>query len=403
MSSQPAFRLFGFPVHVRSGFYLFMVVVVIANGAPLGVWLAGFIAVLTLLHELGHAVAARATGARAEISLDFLAGYAAFVPIRPLKRWERAGISFAGPAIQISVSVVALLGHGCPPAAPRRRRSRDAARALWWAGPVIGIFNLLPILPFDGGNIVLAGLDVFLPKKSPDRHALRQLGDHHRRWVVAAQPARLGTNCHLRGDLPAHGPAADVAGPPPSPPVARCRRARRGGSLASGDVSRMLPEQIPSPWFRAYQHLHQSRSRLGACRAARCVRRLRAQPRWMPPDRRRRTHPRIAGRTAAPARCRRATPTPSTRWPTSSCASASTTRRPTTPPTHTVASASPISALAVARGRGGPRRSRDGHRLAARRGDPRQSGVAQPGTGRLPPNSRSLAGGPATTNDLGSR
>ena len=40
MNSQPAFRLFGFPVHVRPGFYMFMIIVVIANGAPLGVWLA---------------------------------------------------------------------------------------------------------------------------------------------------------------------------------------------------------------------------------------------------------------------------------------------------------------------------------------------------------------------------
>ena len=85
-------------------------------------WLAGFIAVLTLLHELGHAFAARATGARAEISLDFLAGYASFVPTRPLKRWERAGISFAGPAMQISVSVLGLWAMGRAPAA-----SRDSA------------------------------------------------------------------------------------------------------------------------------------------------------------------------------------------------------------------------------------------------------------------------------------
>ena len=95
-----------------------MVLVVIVNGAPLGVWLAAFIAGLTLLHELGHAVAARATGARAEISLDFLAGYASFVPTRPLKRWERAGISFAGPGIQIVVSVVALWAMGVHPLHP---------------------------------------------------------------------------------------------------------------------------------------------------------------------------------------------------------------------------------------------------------------------------------------------
>ncbi len=74
MSSQPAFRLFGFPVHVRPGFFMFMVIVVVANGPQVGIWLAAFIAVLTLIHELGHAFAARATGARAEISLDLLAG-----------------------------------------------------------------------------------------------------------------------------------------------------------------------------------------------------------------------------------------------------------------------------------------------------------------------------------------
>ena len=41
-------------------------------------WLAISIAGFTLLHELGHAVAARRAGAKAEISLDFLAGYASY-------------------------------------------------------------------------------------------------------------------------------------------------------------------------------------------------------------------------------------------------------------------------------------------------------------------------------------
>src|SRR5215207_1084562 len=104
MGNAPLFRLFGFPIHVKGGFVMFMVLVIIVNdGGPLGFWIAGSAAALTLLHELGHAFAARATGAKAEISLDFLAGYASFVPARPLKRWERAGISISGPAVQIGV------------------------------------------------------------------------------------------------------------------------------------------------------------------------------------------------------------------------------------------------------------------------------------------------------------
>src|SRR3954451_11766788 len=114
MESRPAFRLFGFPVHVRPGFFMLVIVVVLANGPQLGLWLAAFIASLTLIHELGHALAARATGARAEISLDFLAGYASFVPTRHLKRWERAAISFSGPGSQSARSVVGrgLVGGG---------------------------------------------------------------------------------------------------------------------------------------------------------------------------------------------------------------------------------------------------------------------------------------------------
>lgn len=99
MAGSPAFHLFRFPIHIRPGFVMFLALVIFVNGGALGVWIAGSAAVLTLLHELGHAFAARATGARAEISLDFLAGYASFVPTRPLKRWERAGISVAGPAV----------------------------------------------------------------------------------------------------------------------------------------------------------------------------------------------------------------------------------------------------------------------------------------------------------------
>ena len=174
MSSQPAFRLFGFPVHVRPGFYMFMVLVVFANGRELGLWLAGFIAVLTLIHELGHAFAARATGARAEISLDFLAGYASFVPTRQLKRWERAGISFAGPAVQIARQRARPAGDGRQPARIPGVGASDAAPRALVGGPVIGLFNLLPILPFDGGNIVQAGLEAVLAQAGADRDAVLQ-------------------------------------------------------------------------------------------------------------------------------------------------------------------------------------------------------------------------------------
>ena len=72
MGGKPAFHLFRFPIHVRPGFLMFMALVVFVNPNEFGFWLAGSAAALTLMHELGHAFAARATGAEAEISLDLL-------------------------------------------------------------------------------------------------------------------------------------------------------------------------------------------------------------------------------------------------------------------------------------------------------------------------------------------
>ena len=156
-------RIFGFPVQIRPGFALFMLLIVVVNGVPMGPWLAGSVAFFTLFHELGHAVAARRTGATARISLDFLAGYASFAPTRPLKRWERAGISIAGPFTQVALGCVVLLALGVNPLDHEQFAADYWSFAIWWAGPAIGVFNLIPVLPLDGGNIAAEIIDFFAP------------------------------------------------------------------------------------------------------------------------------------------------------------------------------------------------------------------------------------------------
>ena len=156
-------RIFGFPVQIRPGFALFMLLIIVINGVPMGPWLAGSVAVFTLIHELGHAIAARQTGATAKISLDFLAGYASFAPTRPLKRWERAGISMAGPFVQIALGCIVLLVLGVNPIDHDQFAADYWSFAIWWAGPAIGLFNLIPVLPLDGGTIVAEIIDFFTP------------------------------------------------------------------------------------------------------------------------------------------------------------------------------------------------------------------------------------------------
>jgi len=166
------FRLFGFDVRVRTGFVLFLGLIVLmyqGNQREFGLWLAAGIAGFTLLHELGHATAARAAGAEADISLDFLAGYTSFRPSpqRPISRAERALITAAGPLVQILAGLAVLTAMGVNPLSfDSIREYGDAAAALWWAGPLIGALNLIPVLPLDGGHLALAGLETFLGERA---------------------------------------------------------------------------------------------------------------------------------------------------------------------------------------------------------------------------------------------
>ncbi|MCU1501218.1 MAG: peptidase family protein [Ilumatobacteraceae bacterium] len=287
MASPPAFRLLGFPVQVKPGFLLLMVLVIVVNGPELGVWLALFIALFTLLHELGHAVAARATGAKAEISLDFLYGYASFTPTRELKRWEQAGISLAGPATQIIISLVALRATGATGLVADRSWS-SAQLGLWWAGPVIGLVNLIPVLPFDGGNIAQAGLDAVLPRGMAKvvmiylsigvtvggAVLLFTLPRLHSLGIFAmvpliAQLQMLGQHRHR-----SHRPEMDSAS---------LFAAGEAAAWRDGDVDRFVGGQLPSPWYRAHQQLCQ-----GHPEVARQVLLVDftdpETPNWWPPD-----------------------------------------------------------------------------------------------------------------------
>lgn len=257
MTGKPAFHLFRFPIHVRPGFVVFIALVIVAYGSDLGLWIAGSAAVLTLLHELGHAFAARATGARAEISLDFLAGYASFVPTRPLKRWERAGISVAGPAVQIGVGLAVLLLMGVNPLDRDSFADSAASLAIWWTGPVMGLFNLVPVVPLDGGHIVQAGLEAIIGPRSKRVMLWFSL------TVTVAAGAFMLVSPGWRGMtivvmfplmiqlqmLSAHRQ--------PRSNVRSLAALGEAEAWRSGDVSRIPDGLVPSPWFRAAQHLAQ--------------------------------------------------------------------------------------------------------------------------------------------------
>lgn len=155
-SSKKSINLFGFPTTVRPGFVVFLAILALLYPFPLGFWIAGTVAVFTVVHELGHAVAARRAGCQASIAMDFMVAYAAYESPRPLPWRTKIAIALAGPLLQMTTALGLLVAMGINPASRSDIGSSDATLALWWAGFALGAINLIPLLPLDGGAVVAA-------------------------------------------------------------------------------------------------------------------------------------------------------------------------------------------------------------------------------------------------------
>ena len=160
---MPTFRILGFPVRVRVGFLVFLAVVIAWN--PAVGWKFGLaVTVFSLIHELGHAVAARRLGAKPEIALDFIAGTTRYTPPRPITPIERAGVAVAGPLIEIVIGLVVLAAMRVNPLDVPAVFDHTEAAVIWIAGPIFGLLNLLPIYPLDGGHVLSGALEAISPR-----------------------------------------------------------------------------------------------------------------------------------------------------------------------------------------------------------------------------------------------
>lgn len=113
---------------------------------------------IVLLHEFGHAFACRQVGGQADRIVLWPLGGIAFVnpPPRPgAYLWSIA----AGPLVNVVLFPFLTLLEIAGVSADWRLNSPDLYRfvtALWYMNTGLLIFNLLPIYPLDGGQIVRA-------------------------------------------------------------------------------------------------------------------------------------------------------------------------------------------------------------------------------------------------------
>jgi Zn-dependent protease len=108
----------------------------------------GFI-LLLFVHELGHYLEARRQGLNvgAPVFIPFL-GAAILLKENPLNAWREAQVAIAGPIVgSIGAAVVWLIGE---------RQDSELLVALGFTGFFLNLFNLLPVVPLDGGRIAAA-------------------------------------------------------------------------------------------------------------------------------------------------------------------------------------------------------------------------------------------------------
>lgn len=126
-----------------------MLVSIVAYAALWG-WQFGVgFALLILVHELGHAIQLRREGVRAGAPI-FIPFFGAYIGMKqmPKDAGAEARVGLAGPVLGSLGSLVPLALYGAT--------HNNLFRALAFIGFFLNLFNLIPVLPLDGGRAMAA-------------------------------------------------------------------------------------------------------------------------------------------------------------------------------------------------------------------------------------------------------
>lgn len=279
-----SFRLFGVDVEIQMGFWINALIIgYLSSGAQnprlMMLWIP-IMLVSILVHEYGHAFAIMRHRIEPAITLHAMGGRTSWRQVLPLSRGQHILISLAGP---FAGFLLAGLAFGFIELFPMTfyRLPIYAKFAIWILRDVNfywGIFNLIPVLPLDGGHV----LEHALGPKRARLTAMISLGvaglgvalgavyGYYFAAVIFALSAYQSFQ-RLRIDEPGDPLAAQRVAPPREPPVpgeilAKLRSARRAiteddYAAAAGlanEAIRLAGEQetpLPSVKVEAYEIL----------------------------------------------------------------------------------------------------------------------------------------------------
>lgn len=162
------FRLFGIPINIDASWLIVLALITwtlaryyreeVPDLAPSQDWVMGLATavaffVCIVLHEMGHALAARAQGMRIRGITLFLFGGIAELETEPPSAWDEFVVAIAGPIVSAALGglfwALAIAGE------PTWPRAADVFLAyLARINIMVLLFNLIPAFPLDGGRVL---------------------------------------------------------------------------------------------------------------------------------------------------------------------------------------------------------------------------------------------------------
>jgi Zn-dependent protease/predicted transcriptional regulator len=163
--SFPVGRLFGIPIRVHYTFLLLLAFIWYVESSVLGAE-AGFHSVIfwalifacVLLHELGHSLVAQSYGLTITSIMLLPIGGVSQITAIPRDPIKEVAITIAGPVVNFLIAGVLLLfAKMIDPSLQFSEISLQSGSMivdLFWANIMLGLFNIVPAYPMDGGRIL---------------------------------------------------------------------------------------------------------------------------------------------------------------------------------------------------------------------------------------------------------
>ncbi|MDD3043562.1 MAG: CBS domain-containing protein [Methanosarcinaceae archaeon] len=110
-----------------------------------------------LLHELAHSYLAKRYGVTIDSITLFLFGGVSSMEEMPRNPSQEAKMAFAGPFVSLVIGAICLFVYGNFLSSSAELLENPAFKVIWILGVmnvVLGIFNLLPAFPMDGGRVL---------------------------------------------------------------------------------------------------------------------------------------------------------------------------------------------------------------------------------------------------------